>query len=585
VVGSDADGIQDSGESGLGSVTVLLTGTDALGSSVNRSTTTNTSGNYWFSGLMPGVYTVTVINPGNYVFSPADQGSDDTIDSDVNPATGSTAPITLISGQINSAVDAGFSLRADLSITKTDGLATAIPGTSVTYTITVSNAGPSTVNSVTVVETLPAALLNPVFTPSTGIYSSGTGVWTGLSLATGQSVTITLTGTISPMATGTVTNTVTVSPPTGVTDPNTGNNVATDDTTLQLDGSVIINDQDEEFTTVGEWHAMIPCVGNFNDDCSYAPAGTGGSVGTWQFVGFPPGVYRVSVTWLQGDESMRASNTPFTVRGSSGETPVTTRLNQKVAPADHPGALYDQGFYWVDVASFFSLQGHSLFVDVSNDADDYVVADAARIQRITSPEVAVSVNGTNVADNTGVVDFGVTQPCIPIARTFTVQNIGGSDLTLSGPITVPPGFTLVSSFGASTLAPGASTTFQVQFDAASIGLASGQLSFGNNDSDENPFNFTITAETAGMIVDDGDPGYATSGTWTAYTTGGYGGDLRYAAGGTGSSVATWTISGLTPEQTYQIGATWMRRPTGRPMQTTKCTTARSAPKTWWPARR
>ena len=47
---------------------------------------------------------------------------------------------------------------ADLSITKTDGVTTATPGGSTTYTITASNAGPSNAPGSTVADTFPAAL-------------------------------------------------------------------------------------------------------------------------------------------------------------------------------------------------------------------------------------------------------------------------------------------------------------------------------------------------------------------------------------------------------------------------------------------
>jgi Domain of unknown function DUF11/CARDB len=71
--------------------------------------------------------------------------------------------------------------------------------------------------------------LNPVFgSPSAGSYNSATGLWSGLSLANGQSVSITLSGTIDPNATGAISNTVTVAAPAGVTDTNPGNNSATD---------------------------------------------------------------------------------------------------------------------------------------------------------------------------------------------------------------------------------------------------------------------------------------------------------------------------------------------------------------------
>src|SRR6185436_1996956 len=49
-------------------------------------------------------------------------------------------------------------LSADLSITKTDGVVTAVPGGSVTYTITASNAGIDPVTGATVADTFPAIL-------------------------------------------------------------------------------------------------------------------------------------------------------------------------------------------------------------------------------------------------------------------------------------------------------------------------------------------------------------------------------------------------------------------------------------------
>jgi uncharacterized repeat protein (TIGR01451 family) len=53
--------------------------------------------------------------------------------------------------------------QADLSVTMTDGQTIVVRGTSGTYTITVSNNGPSTVSSLTLTDTIPAALLNPNF--------------------------------------------------------------------------------------------------------------------------------------------------------------------------------------------------------------------------------------------------------------------------------------------------------------------------------------------------------------------------------------------------------------------------------------
>src|SRR5439155_1111923 len=119
--------------------------------------------------------------------------------------------------------------EADFSVTVTDGATTVVPGSSDTYTIVVGNNGPSTVTSLSLADPIPAALLNPIFgAPSAGSYDPLLRVWSGLSLATGQSVSITLTGTVDPSATGTLTNTVTVAPSPGTTDTDPANNSASD---------------------------------------------------------------------------------------------------------------------------------------------------------------------------------------------------------------------------------------------------------------------------------------------------------------------------------------------------------------------
>jgi|GEM_PF-5780164 len=109
----------------------------------------------------------------------------------------------------------------------------------------------------------------------------------------------------------------------------------------------------------------------------------------------------------------------------------------------------------------------------------------------TAPEVAVSGNGQNIVDGdstpstTDGTDFGTSAAAVD--RTFTVTNAGSATLTLSG-LTVPSGFSIVNGLS-SSLAPGASDTFTVRFLAT--GNASGLVSFANNDSNENPFNFSV----------------------------------------------------------------------------------------------
>ncbi|MBI3464010.1 MAG: hypothetical protein HY000_13270, partial [Planctomycetes bacterium] len=81
---------------------------------------------------------------------------------------------------------------------------------------------------------------------------------------------------------------------------------------------------------------------------------------------------------------------------------------------------------------------------------------------------------------------------VPIQYTFTIDNTGGEDLTLDVPsLQLPTGFSLVVAFEA-TVAPFASTEFVVQLDAAQAGVYAGEVSFGNNDADEDPYDFWIS---------------------------------------------------------------------------------------------
>src|SRR5262249_42269147 len=114
-----------------------------------------------------------------------------------------------------------------------------------------------------------------------------------------------------------------------------------------------------------------------------------------------------------------------------------------------------------------------------------------------APEIAVLGNGINITDGattpgtSDLTDFGsVTQGGAPVQHSFTVRNDGGSTLTTSG-LVLPSGFSLVEGLS-SSIAPNSSDTFTIQLDTTSTGTKSGQISFATNDSNENPFNFSIT---------------------------------------------------------------------------------------------
>ncbi len=136
----------------------------------------------------------------------------------------------------NSATDSDtLNPQADLSITKTDGATSVNAGTSTTYTITASNAGPSHVPAATVADTFPAFCVSPSWTCAgagggTCTASGSDNINESVNLPAGGSVSFSATCPISSSATGTLSNTATVS--SSATDPNPGNNSASDSSTI-----------------------------------------------------------------------------------------------------------------------------------------------------------------------------------------------------------------------------------------------------------------------------------------------------------------------------------------------------------------
>jgi uncharacterized repeat protein (TIGR01451 family) len=156
------------------------------------------------------------------------------------------ADVTDPSPANNSATDSDtLTPQADLAIAKTDGVATAVPGGSVTYTITASNAGPSNATNATVADTFPASLTCTWTCVGAGggtCTAAGSGnINNTVNLPAGGSVTYTASCTVAPGATGSLSNTATVAAPAGVTDPNPANNSATDTDTLVASANLAIS--------------------------------------------------------------------------------------------------------------------------------------------------------------------------------------------------------------------------------------------------------------------------------------------------------------------------------------------------------
>ncbi|WP_414468731.1 SdrD B-like domain-containing protein [Methanobacterium sp. ACI-7] len=107
----NANGIQDTGEPGISGIVInLWSSVNNLPFNIVNTTTTDANGNYLFTNVVPGLYQLQYVVPqalGAWIFSPQNQGTNDTIDSD--PAgNGITGVINLISGAIDYTWDAGL---------------------------------------------------------------------------------------------------------------------------------------------------------------------------------------------------------------------------------------------------------------------------------------------------------------------------------------------------------------------------------------------------------------------------------------------------------------------------------------------
>ncbi len=123
--------------------------------------------------------------------------------------------------------------EADVSVVKVGNLNPVAPGETLVYTINVANAGPADAQNVVLTDVIPSSILGAeysidggiTFTPWPGSYSIGT-------LPVGATRTILIMGTVSPSATGVITNTANVTSTTP--DPDPFNNTSTVNTDVSV---------------------------------------------------------------------------------------------------------------------------------------------------------------------------------------------------------------------------------------------------------------------------------------------------------------------------------------------------------------
>jgi len=149
----------------------------------------------------------------------------------------------------------------------------------------------------------------------------------------------------------------------------------------------------------------------------------------------------------------------------------------------------------------------------NNDPNEspYTFAITAETTATPEPEIDITGNSVSIFDgddspSTGDhTDFGSTNVFGPtIVRTYTVENSGTADLTLTSSATVSGAGAAqfaVGALTATTLANSETATFTVTYTpSVRAAVHNAMVSLANNDSDENPYNFDITAETTPALV-------------------------------------------------------------------------------------
>ncbi|MCX6876264.1 MAG: choice-of-anchor D domain-containing protein, partial [Verrucomicrobia bacterium] len=181
---------------------------------------------------------------------------------------------------------------------------------------------------------------------------------------------------------------------------------------------------------------------------------------------------------------------------------------------------------WQQRSYLLAVGSHTLAWAYTKDGSADSGADCGWVDQVLlpTPEIAIEQPlGTDLSDGSASRDFGGVPLGSTLTKTFTVKNLGTGDLTRL--VVIKDGshaadFT-VSALGATTLVPGASTTFSVSFVPGGDGWHSAAIHLASNDDDENPFDISLSglgytpdefASTGGITI----PSAGLSGTASPY---------------------------------------------------------------------
>ena len=449
-----------------------------------------------------------------------------------NTASIASAPVSDPVPANNTATDTDAVTRsADLSISKSDGVASVVAGTSTTYTITVTNNGPSTEPAGVVIDDPIPAGTNPTESEPDCVLGAAFTCTTTVPLAPGASVSYLLTLAV-PSNSGLVSlvNTVSISS-SPIADPNGANNSATDSdaVTTSADLSLVKVDSADPIspgdsfdytitvTNAGPSDAVnlqvtdtIPAPGFFSITGIVASAGSCGNVGN--AVTCTLGALPVSGTWVITISVVLGPGTPG---GLYTDTAQVTSATADPAPGNNS-----------DSESTIVLPAADMIV-AKTDGVASITAGTSTTYTITVTNGGPSTEpaGLVVSDPIPAGTTGLeSEPDCTLAATFTCTTtapiLPGGSISYQLTLNVPPGYaspTLVNT-ATITFTPiaetdptnNAATDTDTVSSAADLAITKTDLPdpvvAGNNVT----YTLTITnngpSDAAGVVATDTLPG-------------------------------------------------------------------------------
>lgn len=226
-------------------------------------------------------------------------------------------------------------------------------------------------------------------------------------------------------------------------------------------------------------------VGNLNN---YSAPG-GAAVTTGNIGGTTSDIYGQAGSMGTGTAGSKGGNGGASGGGAAGGTGSTNNANGAA------GSVYGGG-------------GAGARTSTSTDRSGGAGAAGRIIISYNAPEINIQGNSVNIADGdtspstSDYTNFGSTYIGSANTVTYTIQNTGNLPLTI-GSITFSgtntADFTVIG-LPSSSVAAGSSTTFIVRFFPSTSGIKTATISIDNNDSNENPYNFSIQGTGLDMGV-------------------------------------------------------------------------------------